>query len=156
MANNVLKRAVERRETLQTELDQLDEFIRTYRALEAGTSLEAIGAAGGSPSRPEEIQDKVTEILSIREPLTLRAISNSLAARRITVGGLNPMRNLSSILSHSDRFQSERGVGWSRAKGSYTNNENLSTEETFEPPDGTPASPELSERYDDVDDDCPF
>lgn len=118
--NDILQRAEVRRQTLLRELERLEEFIGTYRALQVGAPLGSVPgpSTASRPARPGEIENHVSKLLALRQPRPTNEVLAKLAEDGVRVGGKDPGRNLSSILSHSDDFENIRGQGWILAEKS--------------------------------------
>lgn len=119
MADNVLERALRKRETLAREMAELDQFIAKYKSLSNDTmlsrSIPVIPPRGFTidtplPLRDSEIRSKLADlsqekaallILDEFGPMSAKDIVARLEGFGFKIGGKDPTINLSSVLSHS-------------------------------------------------------
>lgn len=120
MADNVLERAIRKRQALAREMAQLDQFIAQYKSLSndtvSGGVIHVIPHSGVSvwgpplPLMDADIRAKLANLsqekaalllLEAYGPLSAKALVTRLEGYGFKVGGKDPAINLSSVLSHS-------------------------------------------------------
>jgi hypothetical protein len=148
-SENVLDLAVKKRQALAEELRRLDNFISTYKSLRAEQPAREI--VGGIPvtSMPKfpDVGDSAPQLplgksmtqetgaialVEKRGPMTLKEILNSLRESGVPVGGKDPLANLSSVLSRSERMFYDKESGTWNVKQRFRHNRLLSTSESKE------------------------
>ena len=128
MNNDILEKAKQRRKALadeiegkQSEIAELDQFIRTYHRIQADTVLNTVVTEPTYGSARQRILGTAEQLLYSRS-LPAKALFAELEKLGIHVGGKsekNKLLNLSSLLSRDERFKAgNRKTGWSLAKRS--------------------------------------
>src|SRR5438552_3215569 len=128
MADDILERAIRKREALAGEMRKLDQFISTYKMLAASeikhikqsksggmysfTQSSNMALLAGSPSMGGGLTQEEAAIGVLNEygPMPVKEIVFRLEAMGYKVGGKDPTGNLSSILSHSERVKFDKAT----------------------------------------------
>jgi hypothetical protein len=123
MADNVLERALRKRETLAREMAELDQFIAKYKSLSNDAvfsrttvvvppARHTYSAGVPLPLMDAEIRAKLADlsqekaallILDEFGPMSAKDMVARLEGFGFKIGGKDPAINLSSVLSHSKR-----------------------------------------------------
>ena len=119
MADDVLQNAINRRNELSKELEDLNNFIALYRRFAAVKVQDVVPHSGKLTTLPftitvrSSVETAAISILSEADNyLTTQVILNRLYDRGVHVGGKNPANNLASVLSKSEKAINVRGKGW--------------------------------------------
>lgn len=118
--DSVLARAQKKRAALIEEIRRLDQFIQTYKMLDAET-------LGSNPASGREATEELAQLafdmkpvtqanaalalLTKYGPMSVKDMLTHLRAQGITIGGKDPANNLSSILSRSDNTAYDKETG---------------------------------------------
>jgi hypothetical protein len=128
MQADIIKRAIDRRDSLRREVDglqaeiqELDEFIGLYERVskrlggsEPPTAIASgIEAALNKPTPQRQLHEMVFQILeSEKRALTTSALHDKLVERGAIIGGQNPVGNLGAKLSYAEGLMNIKGTGW--------------------------------------------
>lgn len=139
MADDVLQKAINRRNKLSKELERLNNFIALYREIEAREAQDMVPGVDKlltrSPTvtiRPSVETAAVSILTEADSPLTTQQILNRLYEQEVHVGGKNPANNLASVLSKSTEVTNERGKGWTLSSRNQNESEAPATTEAPE------------------------